>query len=66
MRSHAARFGIQFGCANTWFYYNNQGLLTNTLTAYGPRQVTVYDNEDRPLWVTDANGVDVTYIVAPK
>ena len=48
------------GAANAWFYYNNQGLLTNTLTANGSRQITVYDIEDRPIWVTDANSVTIT------
>jgi len=43
-----------------WFYYNNQGLVTNVSTAYGAEQTTVYDLEDRPIWVTAANGVTVT------
>jgi len=43
-----------------YFYYNNQGLRTNTINAYGSEQTTVYDIEDRPLWVADANGVTVT------
>ncbi|HEV2207668.1 MAG TPA: hypothetical protein VG167_02780, partial [Verrucomicrobiae bacterium] len=43
-----------------YLYYNNQGLLTNTSNAYGTEQATIFDNEDRPLYVTDANGVTVT------
>jgi len=48
------------GAAYAWFYYNNQGLLTNTTTANGAQQITVYDIEDRPIWVTDANSVTIT------
>jgi RHS repeat-associated protein len=43
-----------------YFYYNNQGLLTNVSNVYGTEQATVYDNEDRPLYVTDSNGVTLT------
>ena len=42
------------------FYYNNQGLLTNMSNAYGTERAAVFDNEDRPTIVTDANGVTVT------
>lgn len=40
--------------------YNNQGLLTNVSDAYGVKQATEFDNEDRSAYVTDANGVIVT------
>jgi RHS repeat-associated protein len=43
-----------------YFYYNNQGLLTNRSSAYGVETATTFDAEDRPVWVADANGVIVT------
>jgi RHS repeat-associated protein len=42
------------------FAYNNQGLRTNISNAYGTEQATVFDIEDRPLYVTDANSVNLT------
>jgi RHS repeat-associated protein len=48
------------GWGYRYFYYNNQGLLTNTSTTMGLEKSTVFDKEDRPLWVTDANDVTVT------
>jgi RHS repeat-associated protein len=42
------------------FAYNNQGLRTNTSNAYGTEQATVFDIEDQPLYVTDANSVMLT------
>ncbi len=48
------------GWANRTYAYNDQGLLTNVSNAYGTERATVFDNEDRPLYVTDANGVTVT------
>jgi RHS repeat-associated core domain len=48
------------GPGYTYFYFNNQGLTTNTSSAYGLFSATIYDLEDRPLWVTDVNGVTVT------
>jgi RHS repeat-associated protein len=43
-----------------WFFYNNQGLQTVVSNAYGAEQTTIFDAEDQPLYVTDANGVSVT------
>jgi YD repeat-containing protein len=40
--------------------YNNQGLLTTVSNLYGAERAAVFDKEDRPLYVTDANGVTVT------
>jgi YD repeat-containing protein len=48
------------GAAYKWFYFNNQGLTTNVSKATGTAQATTFDSEDRPLYVTDANGVTVT------
>ncbi len=48
------------GWGYRWFYYNNQGLLTNVLNAVGNENVTLYDSEDRPVFVTDASGVTLT------
>jgi RHS repeat-associated protein len=42
------------------FLYNNQGLVTNISNALGSEQAVVYDILDRPVCVTDANGVTVT------
>jgi RHS repeat-associated protein len=44
----------------SFFYNNNQGMLTNIATFHGDLQRTIYDIEDRPMWVTDANGVVTT------
>jgi RHS repeat-associated protein len=41
------------------FYFNNQGLVTNVSNSAGPERKTVFDIEDRPIWVTDINGVTV-------
>jgi len=50
--------------ADAWgsraFYYDNLNRLTNTSNAYGTEQNTIFDVEDQPLYVTDANGVSVT------
>jgi RHS repeat-associated protein len=46
----------------TLFYNNHQGLLTRVETPHGDLQRTTYDLEDRPLWVTDANGVTTTNV----
>jgi YD repeat-containing protein len=50
--------------ADAWgsraFYYDNLNRLTNTSNAYGAEQTTVFDIEDHPIYVTDANGVTVT------
>ncbi|HEX5218590.1 MAG TPA: hypothetical protein VFZ59_03395, partial [Verrucomicrobiae bacterium] len=43
-----------------WFGYNNQGLLTSITNAYGAERFTVFDIDDHPIYVTDANGVTVT------
>jgi RHS repeat-associated protein len=43
-----------------YFYYNNQGLQTNISDVYGTERGTIFDNEDRPVYVTDANGVTTT------
>ena len=47
------------GTANRWFYYNNQGLLTNVLNAYGPESTKIYDALDREVYTTNASGVGV-------
>ena len=56
--------GQQTVTSDGWGYhtnaYNNQGLLTNKSDFYGLEQATIYDNEDRPFYVTDANGVTIT------
>lgn len=41
-------------------YYNNQGLVTNVSSSAGPERETLFDVEDRPIHVTDINGVTVT------
>jgi RHS repeat-associated protein len=50
--------------ADAWgsraFYYDNLSRLTNSSNAYGTEQNTIFDIEDQPLYVTDANGVSVT------
>jgi RHS repeat-associated protein len=43
-----------------YLYYNNQGLQTNVSNAYGTEVGIAYDNEDRPVYVTDANGITTT------
>ncbi len=43
-----------------WFGYNNQGLLTSITNAFGAEQYTVFDIDDRPIYVTDVNGVTIT------
>jgi RHS repeat-associated protein len=48
------------GWGTNGFSYNNQGSLTTNRNNYGPVQITVCDIEDRPVYVTDANGVTVT------
>ena len=48
------------GWGSRYFYYNNQGLRTNTSNAYGTEQGTIFDIEDRPIYVTDANTVTIT------
>ena len=40
--------------------YNNQGLLTTVSNAYGLLSGVVYDAANRPIQLTDANGVTVT------
>jgi RHS repeat-associated protein len=47
-----------WGCR--WFGYNNQGLLTGITNNAGVENETVFDIEDRPIDVTDANQVTVT------
>lgn len=42
------------------FLYNNQGLVTNISNTLGGEQALVYDILDRPVYLTDANGVTVT------
>jgi RHS repeat-associated protein len=48
------------GTTYRYFFYNNQGLVTNVSNSAGPEKQTVFDNEDRPEYVTDINGVTVT------
>jgi RHS repeat-associated protein len=43
-----------------YFYYNNQGLLIATYGPNGYEKQIVYDIDDNPVSVTDANGVTVT------
>ena len=45
---------------STAYYYNNQGLLTVASNALGRMLAVDYDIEDRPVRVTDENGVTVT------
>jgi RHS repeat-associated protein len=45
---------------NRQFVYNNQGLLTSITNSLGLEKCTVFDIEDRPISLTDANGVTVT------
>jgi RHS repeat-associated protein len=40
--------------------YNNQGLLSGVSTAYGSKLAVTFDDEDRPVYTIDANGVTVT------
>jgi RHS repeat-associated protein len=50
--------------ADAWgyhlFHYDNLSRLTNVANAYGSEQTTIFDVEDHPLYVTDANGVSIT------
>jgi YD repeat-containing protein len=50
--------------ADAWgyrlFHYDNLSRLTNIASAYGSELTIVFDVEDRPLYMTDANGVSVT------
>jgi len=48
------------GRGTRFLSYNNQGLLTNVSNVYGRERATIYDNEDRPLYVTDDSGVTGT------
>jgi RHS repeat-associated protein len=48
------------GAAYRWFFYNNQGLLTAVSNVFGVERSIVYDVLDRPLYVTEADGVTVT------
>ncbi|HEY5915235.1 MAG TPA: hypothetical protein VJA21_31970, partial [Verrucomicrobiae bacterium] len=48
------------GRGTRYLSYNNQGLLTNLSNVYGTEKATAFDNEDRPVYVTDANGVMLT------
>ena len=43
-----------------WFGHDNLSRLTSITNAYGAEQVTVYDVEDHPIYVTDANSVTIT------
>jgi YD repeat-containing protein len=53
--------GVTNGAAQTLVYsYNNQGSLTAVSNASGRVLGIVHDREDRPIYVTDANGVTVT------
>ncbi len=47
------------GSVTNW--YNNQGLLVATSNAVGRVKSVVYDIEDRPASVTDANGITVSH-----
>jgi YD repeat-containing protein len=48
------------GVGYHWFFYNNQGLQTVVSNALGAESTKSYDMEDRPVYITDANGVTVT------
>src|SRR5712691_9979506 len=48
------------GTGYRYFFFNNQRLPTKSSNDIGTERTTVYDIEDRPIWVTDANGVSVT------
>jgi RHS repeat-associated protein len=50
------------GAANRWFYYDNLNRLTTVSNYYGAERVTSFDVLNRPVYVTDANGVMVTNI----
>jgi len=51
------------GTGPRWLLFNNnQGMVTNVTSYQGDIQNTVYDIEDRPMWVTDANGVTTTNV----
>lgn len=43
-----------------WFGYNNQGLLYAVTNTAGTQSLSIFDDENRPLAVTDANQVTVT------
>lgn len=43
-----------------WFNHDNLNRLTNISNLHRPEQTTVFDLEDHPIRVTDANGVTVT------
>jgi RHS repeat-associated protein len=43
-----------------WFGYNNQGRLNSISNAFGAEQFSVFDIDDRPIYVTDANSVTIT------
>lgn len=51
---------VSEGVLNYALSYNHQGLLTNVASALGGIQRAVYDIYDRPVSVTDRNGVSVT------
>ncbi|HEV2208624.1 MAG TPA: hypothetical protein VG167_07600, partial [Verrucomicrobiae bacterium] len=40
--------------------YNNQGLVTNISNSFGRVQQAIYDSLNRPITITDANGVSMT------
>jgi RHS repeat-associated protein len=48
------------GTGYRYFNYNNLGLLTTVSNLCGLEQTTVFDLLDRPIYLTDANGVTTT------
>ena len=54
------RTNVTEGGRSTAFAYNNQGLLTNVSSSFGPVRRIMYDVRDRPVQSTDAAGVTVT------
>jgi YD repeat-containing protein len=48
------------GAATHWFFYDNLSRLTTVSNAYGAERVVTFDILDRPVYVTDANGIVVT------
>jgi len=48
------------GTTYRYFDYNNQSLVTNISNSVGAEKQTVFDIEDRSIYITDVNGVMVT------
>jgi RHS repeat-associated protein len=48
------------GTTYRYFYYNNQGAVTTVSNSIGAERKTTLDIENRPIYVTDVNGVTLT------